>query len=131
MRIMVDTNVLISALLFPTTNMNKVFEKISQNHTLVICSYVIDEMHDVARRKFPDKMQAVVKMLSKMSYEIVYTPQIIENDLFEIRDIDDYPILYTAIKEGIDIFISGDKDFDDINIEYPQILKPSEFLEGY
>lgn len=48
---------------------------------------------------------------------------------FDIRDINDHPVLYTAIIENIDIFITGDKDFLDVEIEMPEIMTPREFLE--
>ena len=51
--------------------------------------------------------------------------------LFAIRDEDDYIILHTAVIEEVDVLITGDKDFDDIDIEKPEILTPSKFLEKY
>lgn len=66
-----------------------------------------------------------------MSYEYVYTPNDLEEGLFDIRDIKDYPVLYTAIIEDVDILITGDKDFKDIDIEKPEIMTPTEFLEFY
>lgn len=64
-----------------------------------------------------------------LSFEYVYTPDDIEEGLFEIRDLMDYPILYTAIIEDVDILITGDKDFFEIEIEKPEIMTPSEFIE--
>jgi hypothetical protein len=37
--------------------------------------------------------------------ELVYTPHHMSGGLFEIRDRNDYPVLYTAIIENADIFI--------------------------
>jgi predicted nucleic acid-binding protein len=54
-----------------------------------------------------------------------------KNDLFKIRDEKDYPILYTAIIEDVDILITGDKDFLNIDVEKPEILTPAQFLEKY
>jgi len=53
------------------------------------------------------------------------------NDFFCIRDIDDYPVLYSAIIEDVDLFVTGDDDFDDVEIEKPEIITPSDFLEKY
>lgn len=53
MRIMLDTNVLISALLFPGTKMDAMMNYIFTNHQLVLSSYVVDELKNVVRRKFP------------------------------------------------------------------------------
>ena len=66
-----------------------------------------------------------------MSYELVYTPTEMESDVFEIRDIKDYPVLYTAIIENVDILITGDKDFDNIDIDRPEILTPNNFINQY
>jgi len=130
---MVDTNVLFSALLFESVNMNIIFNEIAMNHKLVVCSYVIDELQGVTKEKFPAKIAVVEKMLSKMSYELVYTPKIIDESLFEIRDIKDYPILYTAVIEDVDILISGDNDFFDekLEVEKPLILRPREFRDMF
>ena len=42
--------------------------------------------------------------------------------LIFIRDIDDYPVLYSAIIEGVDLFITGDDDSKDVEIEKPEIV---------
>lgn len=51
--------------------------------------------------------------------------------LFDIRDMNDYPVLYTAIVEDVDILITGDKDFTGIPIERPEILTPTDFITNY
>lgn len=66
-----------------------------------------------------------------MSFEFVYTPNEIERGLFDIRDVKDYPVLYTAIIEDVDIFVTGDKDFLDIEIEKPEIMTPAEYIERF
>ena len=131
MRIMLDTNVLISALLFPGTRMDTMMNNIFMEHQLVLSSYVVEELNRVVQRKFPGKETAVRKMLLKMSYEYVYTPEEFDTELFHIRDMKDYPVLYTAIIEDIDILITGDKDFSDIEIDKPEIMTPGEFIEEF
>lgn len=126
---MLDTNVLISALLFPGERMNLMMHHIFAKHHLVLSSYVVDELKEVTRRKFPKKEAAVNKLLLMMSYEYVYTPEHIDEGMFSIRDVKDYPVLYTAIIENVDLLITGDKDFSDVTIEKPQIMTPAEFME--
>lgn len=70
-------------------------------------------------------------LLAKMSYEYVYTPDLIDETLFEIRDIKDYPVLYTAILEDVDILVTGDYDFGEVDIDKPKIMTPAEFVERY
>lgn len=131
MRIMLDTNVLLSVLLFPGERMNRMMRCIFEEHRLVLSSFVLEELTVVIERKFPAKAKAVDTLLSSMSYELVYTPKEFDNSLFEIRDPKDYPVLYTAITEDVDVLITGDKDFADVPIERPEILTPSAFMEQY
>jgi len=127
---MLDTNVLISMLVFES--FNAVIDKITQKHSIVLCSYVIDELHEVIERKFPDRQKDIEKFLMKLPFELVYTPKTIEeHDLFKIRDVDDEKVLYSAIIADVDILLTGDKDFSDIEIEKPEILTPGAFLEKY
>ena len=131
MRVMIDTNVILSALLFPSERMNRLMEHLTKKCDLVLSSYVVDELLEVTRRKFKNKVDAVDALLSQLPYELVYTPKQPKAGLFEIRDEKDYPVLYSAITEDVDVFITGDKDFADIDIEKPEILTPSDFLEKY
>ena len=131
MRIMLDTNVLLSAILFPGERMNRMMQCIFENHRLVLSSFVVEELSSVVERKFPTKAKAIDALLAGMSFELVYTPKVMETGLFEIRDEKDYPVLYTAIVEDVDILITGDKDFAEVSIERPEIMTPTEFLEQY
>ncbi len=79
MRIMVDTNILISALLFPQSRVSRILENIASQHTLVLASFVVDELRAVVARKFSGMVLVVERLLEKMSFELVYTPDHIES----------------------------------------------------
>lgn len=131
MRVMLDTNVILSMVLFPSARMNTMLESIIKRHTLVLSSFVVEELIAVAERKFPSKREDIDQFLSTLSYELVYTPLRMPRDLFEIRDKKDYPVLYTAIVENVDILITGDKDFAAVEIEKPEILTPAEYIKTH
>jgi len=103
---MLDSNVLLSALLFPGETMNKLMSKVTTEYNLVLSSYIINEITDVIYRKFPTKVTVIEDLLNRLTYEFVHTPQEQESNLFEIRDIKDYPTLYSAIIDKIDLGIS-------------------------
>ena len=128
---MLDTNILISAFVFRSKKMYEVIDYIVSHHELVLPTYVVDELRDVINRKFPKVINDLDKFLTTLSFTLAYTPRTIPTDLFEIRDMADAPILYTAVIEGIDIFITGDKDFDDVEIEKPIIMTIAEFENVY
>lgn len=131
MRVMVDTNILFSAIIFPKGQAANAFTHCLLNHELVISTYVINELKQVIKKKKPEKLSAIDDFFEKLSFELAYTSDNIETELFSIRDPKDYPVLYTAIIENVDILISGDKDFKDTDGTHPEILTPQEFLEKY
>ena len=56
MRVMLDTNILISAVLFPGGRTAQALLKaFSPPYEPVICDYVVDELHRKFQEKFPDK----------------------------------------------------------------------------
>ncbi len=132
MRVMLDTNILISITIFNSNKLKELLIKICDNHTLVLSSYIIEELEEVVNRKFPNKKMSLRKFLYQLPYELNYTPlDVINNSEIEIRDPKDLPILNSAIVSDVDIFITGDKDFEEVQIEKPVIMTAIEFLEKY
>lgn len=131
MKVMLDTNILISAFVFKSKKMNELIYKLSKDHEIIICSYTVEELKELIGTKFKVSHKELDEFLKNFPFNLVYSPTNIENKLFDIRDKDDYIILHTAIIEDIDVFITGDKDFDNIDIEKPEILNTSEFLDKY
>ena len=130
MRVMIDTNILLSAFVFQSTKMAALVEQVIEEHTLVLCSHIIDEFFDVVTRKSSKYKSAFDDLFSKLSYEMVYTPKWQES-MPNIRDEKDKPILAAAILSDIDVIITGDKDFYEVKIERPEILSPIDFLNKY
>ncbi len=132
MRIMLDTNVLLSAVIFRSTSMQNMMQRIMEDHRLVLSSYVMDECYEVVQRKKPALVAALDRLFESIPFEMVHTPQNLpEHDWFTIRDKDDEKVLYAAIAADVDILITGDKDFCDIVIEKPEILTPAQFQQRY
>ena len=132
MRIMFDTNLFISAILFPNSMLARSVFEASEKFSLVISSQILDELRAVMKRKFPNKVKDSEAMLRRLKCEIVYTPEDIDSEIYpRIRDPKDYPILASAILANVDVFISGDADFTDVIIEWPEIIKIAEFTEKY
>ena len=132
MRIMLDTNVLLSIAAFRSRNLTALLNWICEKHRLVLSSYVIGECYEVVRRKKPDLVAALDAFFTTIPYELELTPEALpEHGWFTIRDKDDEKVLYSAITSDVDILITGDKDFADIEIEKPEIITPRDFVEKY
>jgi len=71
MRIMADTNILFSALLFPRSRPAKALFQIAEYHDLVLCDYIISELRGVVSRKRPDLLADIDVLMAKLSYELI------------------------------------------------------------
>ena len=132
MRIMLDTNVLLSAIVFHSQTLWKMMEQITFSHQLVLSSYVIDECYEVVKRKKPDLVSALDRFFEALPFEMIHTPETLpEHNWFTIRDADDEKVLYSAISADVDVLITGDKDFSVIDIDKPEIMTPTQFVEMY
>ena len=132
MRIMLDTNVLISGFAFHSRSIMEMVRWISENHHLVLSAYIIDELKEVIARKAPGLQGALDCFIMSLPFEMCYTPTLLPEKLpFVIRDPDDAAVLYSAIVAEADILITGDKDFTDVDIERPEIITPSAFISKY
>ena len=131
MKVMLDTNILISAFVFKSKKMNELIYKLSKEHEIIICSYTVQELKELIDTKFKVSQKDLDEFLKIFPFNLVYSPTSVDKKLFNIRDKDDYIILHTAIIEDVEIFITGDKDFDDVDIDKPEIINATEFLEKY
>lgn len=133
MRLLVDTNILISAALFPDSVPARAFAKaVTPPHEAVVCDYSLDEMHRVFNRKFPHRLNDFARFVSfmTMAVEMAGTPE--EKERVEeesaIRDVNDRPILRAAVNAGVSVILTGDKDFLESGITRPKCLTAAAFL---
>lgn len=129
MRVMLDTNILISAFVFHSQHIVDMIDVLTEEHRLVISSYVIQELKMVVAAKFPHKSGSLDRFLTNLPFELVYTPDTLDLAKYPaMRDSDDIPVLATAILADVDILVSGDKDFENLDLERPLILSPARFM---
>ena len=131
MRVLIDTNVLISAAL----NANGVpfqayIKAVSYPNDGLICEQNVEEMKRIFNKKFPERLAALDKFLSTalLTLELVPIPTDENASETQIRDANDRPILRAAIEAGADILLTGDKDFLESGLENPRIMTSAEFL---
>lgn len=132
MKIMIDTNVIISAALFPNGKAAKAFFKaMMPPYEPIVCDYIVDELHRKFQEKFPEKQTELEAFLFQaLSFiEIVKTPEDAVDAESKVRDIKDRPILRAALDAHADLFLTGDKDFLESSITDPRITGVAEFLE--
>ena len=127
MRILVDTNILLSAMWFKNSRVAKTLLYVANNHELVLCDRNVTELREVIKRKTPDILADAEVFLAELSYELI--PSVEEAEKL-IRDPKDQPILNAAIIDGIDVILTGDKDFLSLDLDYPKPMTVAQFLES-
>jgi len=132
MRVLIDTNILISASLSSEGTPYQAYVKAvtHPNHGMV-CDQNIDELRRVYNRKFPHKIQALERFLALALtvLEVVPTPAIDVSDEALVRDASDRPILRAAIAAKADVLVTGDRDFLESGVTNPKIMTAAEFLQ--
>lgn len=131
MRVMIDTNIFISAALFPGGKASTALMKaLVFPYEPVTCDYVIDELHRKFQEKFPDRLDDLDAFLdaSLPVISVVKTPDVTVKSEGLIRDKKDRPILRAALDAGADLFLTGDKDFLESSVTDPRIISVSDFL---
>lgn len=132
MRVLIDTNILISASLSSEGTPYQAYVKAvtHPNHGMV-CDQNIDELRRVYNRKFPRKIQALERFLALalIILEVIPTPAIDVSDEALVRDAFDRPILRAAIAARADVLVTGDRDFLESGVTNPKIMTAAEFLQ--
>ena len=131
MKIMLDTNILISTALFPRGAAARAFKKsLMPPFEPVVCDYIIDELRRKFREKFSNRTASLETFMDRVLPHIGIVPTPRQRRLEEqnIRDVKDRPILRAAINAHVDFLLTGDKDFLEASVPGLKMISVSEFL---
>ena len=133
MRILLDTNVLISAIVFGGATRTLLLDLLKNEQQLFVSSYIDQEFHDKIKEKWGDKCEKIYDIYRKMGFIFIESTS---QKLGNLRDEKDIPVLSDAIFHQLDIILTGDKDFLEADFDKPIVLSPammSEYLrsKGY
>jgi putative PIN family toxin of toxin-antitoxin system len=126
MKIMLDTNVLISAMVFGGQAGELLNILFDSEHELFVSDYIDSEFKETLQSKWPSKADRVYKLYHQL--DICFcesTKEVLGN----LRDVKDIPVLSDAIYHHVDLILTGDKDFLEADLEHPMVYSPSMMLE--
>lgn len=138
MRLVLDTNVLVSGLLFPGGPPSRLVKAWRAGaFDLVISDFVIEELvrtwgHLAPRLKVPPNDLADFLDALHVRAELLRTDadMLSRAAAADLRDPNDVPILAMLIGSGADFLVSGDKDLLALAGTYP-ILSPADFVRRF
>ncbi|GCL35171.1 nucleotide binding protein PINc [Sphaerospermopsis reniformis] len=138
MKVVVDVNVLISALLWGGTPRKTLI--LAQNNQISIFASpdLFQELETTLKRtKFQAKIKSLgltVEDILDATTEVLQTcPNIsLDIDISQLRDMKDYHILAAAVSAQAEVLITGDQDLLVLN-KFAEILimTPADFLNTY
>jgi len=139
LRVMVDTNVLISGVVWPRWPYEILRYARQGRIELVLCPLIIEQAYRNMERYFPDSLPYLGEILALCDYTEIADPSLeeVEAQAGLMRDLTDIPIALAAINARVDCFVTTDKDFTD---KVPEnellqqkllIMLPGTFLREY
>jgi putative PIN family toxin of toxin-antitoxin system len=132
-RVFVDTNVLLSGLIFEGNESRLLRLAIGGEIRLVMGEVVLQEARAVLQSKFPVYVRVLDDLLALLDYEITPRPdqESITLVACRIRHPVDGAVLASMISAGADYVITGDKDFftEDVHAMIP-VCRCSEYLKS-
>lgn len=124
-RVLADTNILISAFLFPGSVPDRALQHILTRDHLVLTEWILNEFARVVARNWPNRADAGRAFLEAIDHDLAAPTE----TALRISDPGDQPILEAAIGGSVDILVTGDKRFFSLGLHRPRILSAREFLE--
>ena len=126
MKILIDTNVLISAFVFGGKAGCLLELLFDSNYTLLISDYVDSEFKSKLEEKWSQKAEKVYSLYHTLPFVFCESSPTQQGDL---RDKKDIPVLSDALYHAADIILSGDKDFLEADLEKPLVYSPAMMYE--
>ena len=131
MRILFDSNVLISALVFDGNELKAILNSLDEGHALIISEHIEEEILRVMLEKFPAHSKLFHEFISMAGFEIIAREKYIDkmDDYNIVRDKHDRHILACANLTKCNFIISGDKDLLVLKkFKNIQILNAKDFI---
>lgn len=126
LRVMLDTNVLISAIVFDADVLNLLVRLSKDRHKMYISEYIDHEFRDKILEKWEDKARKILLMYEGLMIPVLNSSLSIK---CKLRDPKDEQVLTDAMDSHMDILLTGDKDFYDGNFENIKIMTVKELVE--
>jgi uncharacterized protein len=132
LRVVLDTNVLVSGLVYPKSIPGRILETWHQGGVAVVLShYILDEMTRVLPRLARCTLSATE--IRDLADSFLFLAEIVEPTKAaepSLRDPNDRQVLGTLLASGADYLVTGDKDLLELAETYP-VVTPSSFWASH
>lgn len=125
LRVVLDTNVLVSGLAYPSSVPGRIVAAWRQGGLGVVLSrYILDEFVRVLPRL--PRVQITPAEIRDLADSFMFIADVVEPQGTDLRDPADQPVLLALIASKADYLVTGDKDLLALAGRYP-IVTPADF----
>ncbi len=133
LRVVLDTNVLVSGLAYPASIPGRIVGTWRQGGLILVLSrYILEELVRVLP-KLP-RIRMTAAEIRDLADSFLFLAEMVEPGTEEcdetLRDRSDIPVLATLVRSKADYLITGDKDLLALGGRYP-IVTPAAFWERH
>ncbi len=129
-KIFIDTNILISAIVFDKKELELLIQCTSEGDKIYISEHIMEEATRVFMKKFPEYIEIFEKFIEISDMEIInkklYEKKIKKFD--DIRDQYDAHVIACAEASKCKFIITGDKDILDYRHKTIKIMRSADYL---
>lgn len=131
MRIVIDTNVWVSALAFGGNPASVLERVVEQEITIIVSEDILSEIRRVIHDKFPTFVPKFENLLTGFKPLLRYI-KLGTMNIDAVRDPKDNMVLETALVSSAKYIISGDRDLLSVQkFRGVQIVSPADFLTNF
>ena len=130
MKVMIDTDIIISAALNPSGSAEEAFIKaLHKPFEPTVSNYILDELHRRFQEKFPARIIELEAFLYHMLRAVLILPTP-ESTIYDDERLHGHNmhVFRAAINVAADYILTEDKDFLASGIKLPHIVSAHEFL---
>ena len=129
-RIFIDTNILVSAIVFDGNELDVILTSIKREDQVFISEHIIEEATRVFMKKFPEYLELFDSFIELSGIEIIEKSKSSDkiSSIKNIRDKYDAHVIACAERVECNYIISGDKDLLSYHHKTIKIQKSREYL---
>ena len=132
-RFVFDTNVIVSAFLFPDSSVAKAFEKGLKSGTILLSEETLEELQKVLLRdKFDKYLPKSIRQAFVQKFEILAAMIEVTETITACRDPKDDKFLSLAVSANAECIVTGDEDLHTLHpFKNISIITPTMFLKNF
>ena len=129
-KIFIDTNILISAIVFDGNELDVIIESVNRGDEVFISEHIIEEATRVFLRKFPDYVEIFENFIETSEMKIIKKGKYLYSiqNIKDIRDKYDAHVIACAEIMKCDFIVTGDKDLLTYSSSKTLIITSKEYL---